>query len=209
MRWISAQQMFFVHSSWGPAACRAKAGCWHMHNWAGGCSFPSLLSFFLSNQQDRIRALEITAGCKPPWERLCSHLRSPPTLGKIFISIWTVNYHTAGLNCLYTQFLFQLEPIHWHVYSNILFWNVFHFSAMYFFCNRVSSFSQIYGVLLFLQYKILKDQVEEEEKESCVWAALSFLMCMEFLFFPNFYLMWHSEKFNFHWILQLGSNNYF
>lgn len=38
------------------------------------------------------------------------------------------------------------------------------------------------GVLLFLQYKIVKDKVEEEE-ESYVWAALSFLMCMMFFSF--------------------------
>lgn len=105
MRWILARQMFCLHRLFGTSAVALQLAkrVWvlahALQNWAGDRS--SLPSFFLSNQQDRIRAFEITAGCKLVWKCLCSHLTFPPTLGKIFIWIWSMNYHTAGLDYVF------------------------------------------------------------------------------------------------------------
>lgn len=112
MRWILAQQMSHTmvpilssrplwdqrscsaarRASMGAGTCTAELSWWQI--------FPFPL-FLLSNQRDRIRALEITTGCKLAWEFLCSHLMFPPTLSKIFIWIWTMNYHTAVLDYIF------------------------------------------------------------------------------------------------------------
>lgn len=105
MEWqrCSHDELQLSSCSLGLVLCssQSEAGCWHMLCTTELLTAPSLPSLALPNQQDRNRALEITAGCEPPWECLCSHLRSPPALGKIFISVWTVNYHTAALDYVF------------------------------------------------------------------------------------------------------------
>lgn len=118
--------------------CRKQGqdGCWHMQCKTelvtDLCPSLSLLQF---NRKDRIRALEITKGCKLALECLCKPSGVP--------SYNRQNFHPKDLNldcevlyrCLIlylcTQYFFlHLEPIYWHVYSYI-------FRQGNFSCNRV------------------------------------------------------------------------
>lgn len=123
MRWILAPQMFCLHRLFGTSAgaLRLTERVWvlahALQNWATELvTDPSLPSFSLSNQQDRIRAFEITAGCKLAWKCLCSHLMFPPILGKIFIWIWTMNYHTSSLDYV---FILSSSFFSWNRFTDI------------------------------------------------------------------------------------------
>lgn len=123
----------FCTGSLGPVlllySSQSKSGCWHMHCRTELVTDPSLPSFSLSNQHDRIRAFEITAGCKLAWKCLCSHLMFPPTLGKIFIWIWSINYHTAGLDYVFILSSFFSWNKFIDMFTRIFFSHVF-FSAV-------------------------------------------------------------------------------
>lgn len=103
-RWILARQMSQAMAPilssqplWEQCRCvaarRASMGAGTgtaEPSWCQTLPFPL---WCLPNRQDRIKALEVTS--KPAGECLCSHLVLPPTVGKILIRIWTMNYHTA------------------------------------------------------------------------------------------------------------------
>lgn len=133
----------------GAGTCAAELSWWQIF------ALP-LLSFLLFHQKDRIRALEITIGCKLALESLCKPSGVP--------SYNRQNFHPKDLNldhevlyrCLIlylcTQYFFlHLETIYWHVYSYI-------FQQGIFSCNRICFILMDIWCVAFLLVRNCKNQ---------------------------------------------------
>lgn len=140
----SQWSIFCLHSLFGTSVVPLqKAGpgwvlAHAVQNWTGDrlTDLCPSLSFLQFNRKDRIRALEITIGCKLALECLYKPSGVP--------SCNRQNFHPKDLNLdcevlyrflilyLCTQYFFlHLEPIYWHVYLYI-------FQQGSFSCNRIN-----------------------------------------------------------------------
>lgn len=152
---------------------------------------PFLFFFPMSNQQDRIRALEIATDCKLGWDYLCSHLMFPPPLGKIFVQIWTVNHHTAVLDwiCILSSSFFS-----WKLTCLLVRFSAVCFILIDMWCLAFSS-----------MYHCKKTNWRRRAESEWHHPFDAY----DAFFFHSFVSAWNSEEFNFSWMLQLCSNNYF